>query len=635
MNIKITKRTIKCIAVIVGVIILPLLYSYFYLGAFWDPYSRLETLPVAVVNEDSGSVINGKSRNIGEELCDKLKEDSKLKFVFTNENDARTGTENKEYYAMIIIPSDFSADIASSTSSQKQIATITYSPNEKRNYLASQILSKALLTLEESAREGINKEITQALVDQLESVPDKLTELNDGLGQLSDGANTLAAGTETYYDKYKTFHSKINELNKGISSLVTGANQITDSTTNITSLTSGAQTLAQGAKEFNENLIQYTAGVDALISNVNSTSQFLTNYVTKINPGIMQEPYFAGFMAQLSKNANENRQRIETLSAANAKLKEASGQIADGAQQLSDGTANLPQLQAALAQLSQGLQQVQDGSNQLSSASNQLASASSDIANGASQITEGLSQAKTEVSKSTSDADSQIGGLNGLADFASAPVKVETQNVTSVPNYGTAFAPYFLSLSLWVGGLMIFVGIYYDPDNKFKVLSRESENKVARSFIYLLIGFTQAIVLGIVLMAALGLKVDNIPLYFLSCCLVSVVFISIIQFLMVYLKDLGKFLSMLLLILQLTSCGGTFPMETVPKFFNMLYKYMPMTYSVGLFKQSISGVKVSELMINIVVLSAILIVFMTLTVIFSTVRTKKEEKIIAQEAYIN
>ena len=97
MKIKLTKRQFKCICVIIGVIILPLLYSYFYLGAFWDPYSRLETLPVAVVNNDKGATINDVERNIGKEMCDKLKEDGTLKFVFTDENDAVAGTEGKEY----------------------------------------------------------------------------------------------------------------------------------------------------------------------------------------------------------------------------------------------------------------------------------------------------------------------------------------------------------------------------------------------------------------------------------------------------------------------------------------------------------------------------------------------------------
>ena len=83
---------------------------------------------------------------------------------------------------------------------------------------------------------------------------------------------------------------------------------------------------------------------------------------------------------------------------------------------------------------------------------------------------------------------------------------------------------------------------------------------------------------------------------------------------MVFLKDFGKFISMLLLILQLTSCGGTFPMETVPKFFQVIYPFMPMTYSVGLFKQTISGIDEGQFMYNTGILVALFVVFMILTV---------------------
>jgi len=138
-----------------------------------------------VVNDDKGATINEVERNIGKEMCDKLKEDGTLKFIFTDENDAKAGTEGKEYYAMIVIPSDFSTDIASAATTDKQTATISYSPNEKRNYLASQILGKAVLQIEVSVRESVNKEIVQQLADKLNSVPNQLTKLQDGMAQIN------------------------------------------------------------------------------------------------------------------------------------------------------------------------------------------------------------------------------------------------------------------------------------------------------------------------------------------------------------------------------------------------------------------------------------------------------------------
>ena len=132
-----------------------------------------------------------------------------------------------------------------------------------------------------------------------------------------------------------------------------------------------------------------------------------------------------------------------------------------------------------------------------------------------------------------------------------------------------------------------------------------------------MIGLMQAVLLALVLQFGLGLQINHPLAFYLACCLVSMVFIAIVQFLIVFLKDIGKFLAIALLILQLTSCGGTFPMETVPKFFNLLYPFMPMTYSVGLFKDTISGTGAMGLDKNSLVLMGILVVIMLFTVLFT------------------
>ncbi|MDP4153582.1 MAG: YhgE/Pip domain-containing protein [Bacillota bacterium] len=668
------KRNTMIICVIIGVILIPLMYSYFYLGAFWDPYSRLQTLPVAVVNNDTGAEINGKARNLGNEMCDRLKDDASLKFVFTDEDSAKKGTEGKDYYAMIVIPKDFSDSIASADSANKHPATITYSANEKRNFLASQILNRAVVQMEETTRSNINKELTDTLIDKIREVPDKMADLQDGMNKLSDGANDLSDGAGTLkngtaefassFNKYKSGVSTVKDgsaklesgaqtLDEGISKLKSGADALAAGTANIDALSNGAKTLAAGAKTFNDSLSQYTAGVDSLISTVSATSDFLKNYATTLNPDIMKDPYFSAFMTQLSDP--KNAQSIETLKNASSQLKAASSQISAGADSLANGAGSLPQLKAALANLSQGLSQAKAGASaldsgskslysgisELNSATGKLGSAASDIHsgaqslyNGTNDLKDGINEAKDGVNTSVSDANDQIKNLDGLGDFAKEPVSIKSESINPVPNYGTAFAPYFMSLSLWVGAIIIFFGIFLDADNRFKILSRNSENKLARSFIYLLLGFTQAIVLGTVAKVCLGLAVKNNILFYLSCCLISMVFISIVQLLLVYLKDLGKFLSLALLILQLTSCAGTFPMETVPKFFNVLYPYMPMTYSVGLLKEVISGIDKGNAWFNAGILVAILLVFMALTIILSLAKSKSEARKSQQETVI-
>lgn len=661
-----TKRRIFSAAVILAVIIVPLLYSYFYLGAFWDPYSKLDSLPVAVVNSDKGALINGKQRNLGKEMCDRLKEDATLKFVFTDEKQAKEGTEGSKYYAMLVIPDNFSSNIASASTTDKHTSNITYAPNEKRNFLASQILSRAVLQIEEETRSKVNKEIVQNLSDKLKDVPNQLTDLQSGLVKLQDGSKdlvdgsgTLSEGTDTFKTKLKDYSTGISsakkgadqlssgaaDLNKGLEQLQQGAKQIKDSTANINQLSEGAKQIATGAQTFDASLSQYTAGVDTLITSANDTANFLTQYVTKVNPAIMADPTFRAFVIKMADPSNA--QNIKALQDASSKLKGASSQIKAATGQLSQGSQSLPALKSALATLSDGINQAKEGSDALSKgasslsngmnkvdkATGKISGAAGDIAKGASDIkegtkklSEGMTTAKNGVDTAITDSNKELAKLDGLPSYAEKPVSVDQNDVTTIKNYGTAFSPYFMSLSLWVGALILFVGIYLDTEGKFKILSRNSGHKIARSFLFLIIGLIQAIALAMVIQFGLGLKVDNVGLYYGSLCLVSLVFISIVQFLMVHLKDVGKLLSIVLLILQLTSCGGTFPMETVPKLFNKLFPFMPMTYSVALFKQAITTPNTKEVIRNGGILFAILVAFMSLTVILSVVKSRRSAK---------
>jgi len=759
-----TMNTIKRLIVVLGIIIIPLLYSYLYLGAFWDPYSRLDTLPVAVVNADEGAQIHDVNRNLGEELISSLKEDGSLKFVVTTQADAQAGTEGSEYYATLTIPSDFSKNIASAETAEKTAATLSFTSNEKKNYLSSQIMKTAVLRIEEKLRGEVDAEMVQSLSDKLAEVPDSMAVLSDGFttlqngsidlvsgtkdlsagaanllsgakkvdsgsrdlsagaenlvtgsgalaagaADLASGARNLTSGTQLFAANMNTFDTSMGDaaagsfklstgaasLDTGIDTLLTGVQQLSESTEDIGTITAGAAKLAESTNTFNNSLTAYISGVDTLIAGVNSTSGFLKNYVVNINPAIMQDPYFAAFMASMSDpSLNSN---ITALTAANVQMKAASSQIAAGTAALASGTESLPQIKEALSQLESGLLQAQtgsaslssgaadlnaglvqldtasgklneasqtilsgsqvlsdgatalsggastltegasalssgaavlsDGTSTLSQGASDLVDGTSALSDGAAVLSEGIGTAKTGIDDSILNANANLGVLNGLSGYANAPVTVDIQAVNPVQNYGTAFAPYFLSLSLWVGGVMIFLGTYLDGEGRFKVLSRNSTRKVLRSFIFMGLGLVQAVVLGVALKYCLGLTVKNEGLYFFACALYSLCAVAVIQFFMVNFRDIGKFICIALLILQLTACGGTFPMETVPKFFNVIYPYMPMTYSVGLFKEAISGGDRTLVFRNAVILAVIAFAFTSLTIIMTVVTRRRAKR---------
>lgn len=674
---------IKKITILIGVIIIPLAYSLFYLAAFWDPYSRLSDLPVAVVNLDKGALVNGQQRNLGDEMVQRMNDGKDLKWVFTSAQEASSGLNGKTYYATVTIPEDFSANIASAGAARKSQARILYSSNETRNFLATQILGRAMTTLEEQTRTSINREITQQLSDKLAQVPDKLGELNDGLSQLHDGAgklndgagdvqsgaNDLKAGAADVHDGssqvldganqvksgvnslskgikdldggIKALQSGARDLNKGLDDLSSGLKKADEGAADLksgaqgtTALIDGSAQLKTGAADLQSGVDQYVAGVNALIAQNQTTAQVLSTYAAH-NPSVLSDPILGPLLTQLSGSSSQ----LTQLQQAGAGVQAGASQVAAASSQLAAGAEGLTQLQSGAADLSAataqllggaqaldtgsatllaGLNDAKSGSAKLVSDSGTLASGTADLANGAADLNKGttdLSNGATDLAKGTVDlkdgtndlldgtgtaqgkvsdaianAKEELKSTDGLAAFAENPVVVDDQPINPVPNYGTAFSPYFMSLSLWVGAIIMFVGIYLDPDNRFPSLGRGSRHRLARVAVFFCVGLAQSVSLAFLVIHGLHLTVSNIWTFYGSCVLVSVVFTSVVEFLIVNLGDAGKFLALLFLILQLTACGGTFPMETVPPFFQAIYRYMPMTYSVNLFKDVIGSV---------------------------------------------
>jgi len=155
---------------------------------------------------------------------------------------------------------------------------------------------------------------------------------------------------------------------------------------------------------------------------------------------------------------------------------------------------------------------------------------------------------------------------------------------------------------------MLFIILYYDASDRFKLLSRNASNKFLRTGLYLLLASLQGISLGIMLLLGLDLHVTNYFIYFLSMILVSCLFESIMEFLIVSLGDIGKFLSLVLLVLQLAAAGGTFPIETVTKEFRFLNPMLPMKYTCDLFKEGIMTLETSLLIKSSLVVSLAFVV---------------------------
>lgn len=195
----------------------------------------------------------------------------------------------------------------------------------------------------------------------------------------------------------------------------------------------------------------------------------------------------------------------------------------------------------------------------------------------------------------------------------SDPVELASEYYTTVKNYGTGFAPYFMALGLWVGGLV--AGFVFKPLNQRLILSGGNPVMVAfANFMPMAVfAIIQATLLMVVLQFGLQLQIDNVPAFYAMGYLTAIVFAAIMQFLMATFGFPGKFVAIILLMLQLTACAGTFPIQTTPPFFQAINPYMPMTYVVSGMRQIMTGLDYGIVAFDCFVLFAIGAVCFALT----------------------
>ncbi len=644
--------------VIAVVLIIPFMYSFFYLKAYWNPYGEgnIDNLPVAIVNSDKGDK--------GDDLIQSIKDSKKLKISVVSEKKANNGLNDGTYYAVINIPDDFTSSMESISSEDKHHATITYSPNQKSNYLSSQIINTVVLTVEKNLDNKVNSQIVSNLTEKLESVPEQLNtisdgfeELSNGTNQLENGAKTLKSGTNTLNENYSLFNEGVKQVSDGSTTLSNATNEFSTLNSSIDELVNGVDALNQGASYLNQKTNEYVNGTNTVIGSVNNIAAGYcnqTNYYAiidqKVNALVIQNGW-----DEATKNAIIAQKKAEADNIINSDLcssieqlvtNESYKTLANSGTALVAGTQNLSNnlntlnvkvsgfssVKDKLNALQSGIKSLNQGANKLYTSSLQIQSGISELNNGATTLSEGtttlnssVNNAKVELNSKIDTTKAELKKLDGLDKYSEEPIKVETTPVNEISSYGTAFAPLFISIALWVGSLMMFIILYYDKDERFGVLGINSENRIKRTICYHVLATLSGLVLGILLQMLLDFEITNVLLYYISIILISNCFLAIMQFLIGNFGDIGKFVGLIILVLQLAAAGGTFPIETVTKGFRFLNPILPMTYTIKLLKESLVSIEGTLLTKNLLIVSLLLIILVVINVTMDIIRTKKSK----------
>lgn len=771
-ELKLIATNRKLLVPILAVIFIPILYAGMFLWSFWNPYSHMQDLPVAVVNADTGAEYEGESLTLGEDLVERLKENEEFQFHFVSKDEAYTDLDNQKYYMVVEIPEDFSTNATTLMEDQPKMLQLKYVPNEGYNFLSAQIGETAVNEIKSSISSEVSSTYAETIFGKITEMAGGLTAASDGALELQDGADQLKNGTDEIRENLERLASKsiefqngvnvlesgTGDLAEGIGEISTGLGQLTDANSQLLDaakdVESGADQLATGIEEadaginavkqksldladgstklkngmeafqqqlptdlgtsigeqLKQNGQEVTAGLGQLQDQLSEqlsvgiadqittqqaeqmeqlvtvlekagidtptvqaiTQQVKQNAITQdtlqnqlqssIDQGIGEgfETYKSEVSNQISSATDDLENKIKTavdptfnqlytkakaIEAGQKSLQEGIGKIASSTEQLRQGTLQLAsgqteyvnhmkefsgklvvanngaaELIGGANEINQGTTKLADGSEKINSGVQQLADGSIELAAGSSQLYNGTDELYGKLSEASTKANA-VDSDDKTYDMIGSPVKVNKEEINTVPNYGTGFAPYFISLGLFVGALLITI-VYplrshvIEPINGFSWF-------LGKFGIIAIVSIAQVILVDSILLFGLGIQVESIPYFVLASIITSLTFMTLIQFLVTLMGDTGRFIAIVILILQLTTSAGTFPLELIPNTLQPISAFLPMTYSVKAFKAVISSGDLSFMWSNLVILSCYILVAMGLTISFFVFKHKR------------
>ena len=716
-------RNVIAVIVSMGLVVVPALYAWFNIAASWDPYGNTKALKVAVANNDKGykSDLIPVRVNVGETIIGTLHANDQLDWQFVNSDKAIDGVKSGEYYAAIVIPKGFSADMMTLFSPDIKHAQLKYYLNEKINPIAPHITDQGATTVVNTIDKTFAKTIAQVgldlasnilrysqspqMAEYMRNLDDNLTTMADTLtgasqqvtaySQLLGSANDIVDSTGRLLSSAtKAGKQARNALKQGksgatsltlagasvTSSVNTALNQVSDAFDQVAAkvnkafdaLGTDSATAANQLKELGEQISSGESLYDTYITSLKhmraSVEQLPDGDAAKqpildaIDREITLLEAAKGDTQKLTQELKDaSTQVTQNAAAAEHSRKEILGRIASAKQSITDVhddyTTNVkPKIDALASTVSTLISQTDSMITQLSGTTDNLDDVTGDVETNVTSIrsTLGAIAKKLDSSAATvkelitkldspdSDSVSDSGesdelralttaNASTLSTLISAPVALHRVAVYPIANYGSAMAPFYTILSIWVGAIILcaMLKVTISDREKAHVLGlgdtlpriagpsgpgnasrwglRLDHEYFGRYAIFALLALLQGTLVCLGDMYFLGVQANHALQFLAVGWLAALVFSNIVYTLTVSFGDIGKAVAVVLLVMQVAGSGGTFPIETLPKFFQMLYPFLPFPHAIDAMHAAMAGSYGNEYLLDMVYLALFLI----------------------------
>ncbi len=189
-------------------------------------------------------------------------------------------------------------------------------------------------------------------------------------------------------------------------------------------------------------------------------------------------------------------------------------------------------------------------------------------------------------------------------NFMSSPVDLVEETIFPMHNYGTAMTPFYSVLAQWVGMTLLISMLSVHAKGEY----RPSEEYFGKFLLFATIALVQGLIIALGDLYLLNIYCVNPGLFIVGILFTSITFTFIVYSLVSVFGNVGKVVSIILLVLQVAGSGGTFPIQLTPKFFQIINPFLPFTYAISFARESIGGIVENVLAKDIIIMCIYIVV---------------------------
>lgn len=609
-------------------------------------------IKVAVATDDEGFSIAGLTLNVGDSVIEGLKSNKTIGWVFLDTaEEAVEGVTAGDYYAALVIPEEFTQDMVSFLEGELRHPTIYYYENEKRNAIAPKITAKAKTTVQEQVNATFISTLTGAVME-ISNALSGAEEEGQVLSGVTESLDTVSAELTGYVNMLNSFVSIMDSAESIMatsqamlpdvdSMLAAGRDSVYSLQSMLIAGSSTADTMAD----------MVTASMNIVQTNLNSLYNIVSQEISRLEgyesiagtgsaAAAAMVPYLQDIFRSIVENVETDGETQKQIDEINASFEEIQRDLeylsAFSTQMGIDGAALRTQI---LNETEYCLQLLNNLSNQfqytvrpsfrntvnsmqqamLSAAAmlnvngvdfGEVSSVLSDYQATLSSGTLGLQQSlelAEEFLESINSLRKDMETLQGsgqlqelleilktdpdfLAEFASSPVYLDTIGVYHIEGYGSTTAPFYSILAIWVGALILvaIIHVHVHPIEGADNL-KPYQKYFGRYMIFFLIGQTQTLITVLGDLYYIRIQCQYPFLFWLAGAVSSFVFTLFIYSVTVAFGNIGEAIAIVVMVIQVAGAGGTYPVEVLPRVYQLIYRFLPFPYGMNAMRETIGG----------------------------------------------